>query len=138
MPAGTPCTVNIVAELPVGKSARFDRFGPEPARTTYEAGVQPCGAIHCSVTVAPDTVAVRPLGLSSTPVHGGSVARPTGICVAAPEPEVSEPPAARAARWAVDSSMSTTLETTARRVAIPLRELRVIREPPARTIVNRS
>src|SRR5688500_6156181 len=114
MPAGTPFTVSVVAELPVAKSARFDRFGPEPARTTYDAGVQPYGAIHCSVTVAPDTVAVRPLGLSSTPVHGGSVVMPTGICVAAPEPEASESPAARAGRWAVDSSTSTTLGTKAR------------------------
>ena len=57
-------TVRAVDEFPVEKSARFERFGPEPARTEYDAGVHPNGATHCSVTVVPETAAVSPLGLS--------------------------------------------------------------------------
>src|SRR5262245_40950404 len=63
MPAGTLSTVSAVALLPVSKFARSARPPDDPASTTYEAGASPPpGAAQTSVTRAPATVEVRPLG----------------------------------------------------------------------------
>jgi hypothetical protein len=60
VPAGTPVTVRVVAELPVSNTAIFVEAGEEPASITYDvAGSEEVGASQFKMTVLPLAEPVR-------------------------------------------------------------------------------